>query len=431
MKNSRILGWLACGVAAAVCWSATSPVSAQGLIMPGVGTVNRGMSGVGTALPVDAAGAIFRNPATMTGLRSSEVTVGAELLLQTETLSSSFPAAGSGSTEADTGASLIPAVGLVERNCCSPVTLGLGMYGVAGFKANYPSSLTNPILSPQPNGLGRVFAEFEVLEVAPAMAVELTPCLSIGFSPILAMGTLDATPLFLASPDDANGDTAFTYRNGVGTRRHYGGAFQLGVFYDSHCNWTVGASLKSPTWFEDFRFNTTDELGAPRLDKLDVDLPMVASLGFGYTGIRHVAWGLDLRYFDYKNTAGFGPAGYDAFGAATGLGWDNVFSVSTAAQIQATQRLVLRLGYHYQTNPIGDSTSFFNVGSPLVIGHIVSVGGSMQVSNHTSVNIAYLHGFEGEASGPWELPGFGTIPGSSVTSEVSADALSAGVTVRY
>ncbi|TWT77131.1 Outer membrane protein transport protein (OMPP1/FadL/TodX) [Posidoniimonas polymericola] len=431
MTSDRKQRWLACCVAAVACSVFVPAANAQGLIMPGVGTVNRGMSGVGTALPVDAAGAIFRNPATMTGLRRSEVTVGAELLLQTETLSSAFPAAGSGSTEAETGASLIPAVGLVERNCCSPLTLGFGMYGVAGFKANYPSSLTNPVLAPQPNGLGRVFAEFQVFEVAPAAALEVTPNLSVGFSPILAMGTLNAAPLFLAPPDDANTDTAFTYRDGLGTRYHYGGAFQLGVYYDSHCDWTVGASLKSPTWFEDFRFNTTDEVGAPRLDKLDVDLPMVASLGFGYTGIRHVAWGLDLRYFDYKNTKGFGTAGYNAFGAATGLGWDNVFSVSTAAQIQATERLILRMGYHYQSNPISDSTAFFNVGSPLVIGHIVSIGATMDVSAKTSFNIAYLHGFEGEASGPWTLPTFGAIPGSSVKSEVSADALSAGFTVRY
>ncbi|TWT37798.1 Outer membrane protein transport protein (OMPP1/FadL/TodX) [Posidoniimonas corsicana] len=425
---THLAGWC---LALAVVIHAPSAAMGQGLVLQGVGTVNRAMAGVGTALPVDAAGAIFRNPATMTGMRCSEVTFGAELLLQTETLSSTFPAVGSGSTGAEPGASVIPAVALVERDFRSPVTLGLGMYGVAGFKANYPSSVTNPVLAAQPNGLGRVYAQLEVFEVAPAAAVEVTPHLSVGISPILAMGTLNAAPLFLVPPDNANLDSSFTYPDGLGTRYHYGGAVQLGVFYDSHCNWTVGASLKSPTWFEDFRFFAQDEVGNPRVDKLDVDMPLVASLGFGYTGIRHVAWGLDLRYFDYKNTKGFGVATYDAFGAATGLGWDSVFSVSTAAQIQATDRLILRLGYTYQTNPINADTAFFNVASPLVIGHIVSLGATLDVSKNTSFNIAYLHGFEGEASGPWNLPGFGEIPGSSVRSEVSADALSAGFTVHY
>ena len=408
-----------------------SDALAQGLILQGVGTVNRAMAGVGTAAPVDAAGAVFRNPATLSAFDRSEITVGAELLLQTETLSSTFPAAGSGSTTGEPGATLIPAVGWVNRNPDSPVTFGLGMYGVAGFKSNYPSSLTNPVLTPQPTGLGRVYAELQVFEIAPAVSLQLTDEISVGVSPILALGTLDASPLFLASPDDANGDTSYTYRQGLGGRSHYGGGVQIGVYYDPHANWAFGASLKSPTWFEDFRFYTQDEVGAPRLDKLAVDLPMIASVGCAYKGIDRVLWALDARYVDYKNTDGFRAAGYDATGAATGLGWDNILSVSTAVQVAATDRLTLRAGYSYQENPISEKNTFFNIASPLILQHIVSVGASIVVSQHASLNIAYLHAFEAENTGPWVLPGYGAIPGSSATSQISADAISAGFTVRY
>lgn len=426
-KSSRAIARAAVFLLAAV----PAVTSGQGVILQGVGPVNRGMAGVGTGSAVDAAGAIFRNPAAMSALCRSEVTFGSELLLQTERLSSTFPGVGSGVTDAEAGASVIPTVGLVNRNGNSPVTLGFGMFGVAGFKANYPSSLTNPVLAPQPNGLGRVFAQLEVFEVAPAISLELTPQLSVGVSPILALGTLNAAPLFLAPPDDANGDTAFSYREGMGTRYHYGGAVQIGVYYDSHCDWAVGASIKSPTWFEDYRFFTQDEIGAPRLDKLDVDLPMILSLGYSYTGIENLLWAIDVRYFDYKNTNGFRTASYNSTGEATGLGWDNIFSVSTAAQIQATDKLTLRMGYTYQENPISDANAFFNVASPLIIGHIVSIGGTYDLTAKTSFNIAYLHGFEGTKSGPWNLPGIGAVPGSSVTSEVSADALTAGFTIQY
>lgn len=425
----RIQGWF---LIAALVLPATAV--GQGVILQGVGPVNRAMGGAAVAAPIDAAGALRWNPASISGLACSEVTFGAELLLQTEDVSSTFPTINgpiSGTTSAEPGACTIPEVAWVHRDDCSRWTYGLGLYGVAGFKSNYPASVTNPILFPQPNGLGRVYADLEVFDVVPTVSYALTPRLSVGVAPVLSMATLNADPLFLVSPDDANGDTRPTYPHGLGSRYHYGGGVQLGAYYIANDCWRFGASLKSPTWFEDFRFDTEDELGAPRLEKFDLDLPMIASVGFSYTPSDRWLWAVDGRYFDYKNTNGFGPTGYDQTGAGTGVGWDNIFSIATGLQYQATNRLVLRVGYTYQENPISDANAFFNVASPLIISHIGSVGASWYWRPNIAFNIAYLRGFEGEKSGPFVLPGIGAVPGSNVTSEVSADALGAGVTVRY
>ncbi|MEX2169096.1 MAG: outer membrane protein transport protein [Pirellulales bacterium] len=426
---SRIVGLLALGAIALP----TTAVG-QGVILQGVGPVNRAMGGASVAAPIDAAGALRWNPASISGLACSEVTFGAELLLQTEDVSSTVPTINgplSGSTGAEPGASVIPEVAWVHRDDCSRWTYGLGLYGVAGFKANYPASVTNPVLMPQPNGLGRVYAELEVFDVVPTISYALTPRLAVGFAPVLSMGTLNADPLFLVSPDDANGDMFPMYPHGLGSRYHYGGGVQLGMYYIGDNGWHYGASLKSPTWFEDFRFHTEDEIGAPRLAKLDIDLPMIVSVGFSYSGIERWLWAVDARYFDYKNTNGFGATGYDQTGAGTGLGWDSIFSIASGLQYQATDRLVMRMGYTYQENPIPDANAFFNVASPLIIGHIGSVGASWYWRPNIAFNVAYLRGFEGDKSGPIVLPGIGAVPGSNVTSEVSADALGAGVTVRY
>ena len=45
--------------------------------------------------------------------------------------------------------------------------------------------------------------------------------------------------------------------------------------------------------------------------------------------------------------------------------------------------------------------------------------------------MAYLHGFQNQVSGPLQFPGLGPIPGTSVTSNISADALAAGLTIQY
>lgn len=426
----RVSSLFAVGIVLAIA----SDALAQGVILQGVGPVNRAMGGAAVAAPIDAAGAIRWNPASISGMACSEVTFGAELLLQTEDVSSTVPTMGgpiSGSTGGEPGACIIPEVAWVHRDDCSRVTYGLGIYGVAGFKANYPASTTNPVLFPQPNGLGRVYADLQVFEVVPTVSYALTQRLSVGFSPIFATASLYADPLFLVDPDNANGDSGWSYPHGLGSRYHYGGAFQLGAYYIADECWRFGASIKSPTWFEDFRFHTEDEVGAPRLEKLDVDLPMTISLGFSYTPNDRWLWAVDTRYFDYKNTNGFGPAGYTQTGAGTGLGWDNIVSIATGLQYQYSNRLILRMGYTYQENPIPDANTFFNVASPLIIGHIGSVGASWYWRPNIMFNVAYLRGFEGEKSGPIVLPGIGPVPGSNVTSNVSADALGAGVTVRY
>jgi long-chain fatty acid transport protein len=47
------------------------------------------------------------------------------------------------------------------------------------------------------------------------------------------------------------------------------------------------------------------------------------------------------------------------------------------------------------------------------------------------VSLAYLHAFENSATGPWHAPGIGALPGTSVTNRISADALTAGLTVKF
>jgi long-chain fatty acid transport protein len=425
--------------------AAPKPLDAQGIALSGVGPINRAMGGAATAAPIDAMGAIHWNPASISGLANSQVDFGMELLLPTETLSSSIapgafgpgfpPILLAGSDRGAPGVSPIPTVALVQKIADSPWTYGLGMFGIGGFRVNYPSSLTNPVLMPPPPnglGLGRVFAEAEFLQIVPTASYALNDRLSIGFAPTLTLSKLAVNPLFLAAPDDANGDGFPSYPSGDGARYNWGAGFQVGVYYAADEAWQFGCSLKSPQWFEPVRFHTQDELGRPRLESLHFDYPMILSLGFAYSGIEDWLFACDVRHFDYSNTAGFGDAaGFDAGGRVTGLGWRSVVSVHTGVQYRAGRRLYLRAGYQYNDSPIGSDEAFFNVASPLIIQHVVSTGLSFHLTDNLLLSLAYLHGFENQASGPIQLPVFGAIPGTSVTSRVSADALDAGLTLRY
>ena len=91
---------------------------------------------------------------------------------------------------------------------------------------------------------------------------------------------------------------------------------------------------------------------------------------------------------------------------------------------------MLRCGYSYNQNPISDSDIGFNIASPVITPHYSFVGASLRVSQHTTFSTTYIHGFEKDVSGPIQSL-YGPVPGSSVSSAVSLDALAFGITVQY
>jgi long-chain fatty acid transport protein len=418
-------------------------VQAQGLLLTGVGPVNRSMGGAATACPIDAAGAIQWNPATISGLPNSEMLFGCELILPTSRLSSEIQAGAmgpgfppvdlAGSTRSECGIAPVPAFAYVHKPEQSPWTYGIGLFGIGGFTGNCPASSTNPILTPPPPiglGVGRIAAQFDLLQLAPTVSCALSENLSIGLAPTVTMGKLIADPAFFASPDDANGDGFFTYPSGTGTKLHWGAGFQVGLYYAGESGWRFGAAVKSPQWFEPLRFNVEDELGRQRLVKFRVDYPMIVSVGAAYAGWQRTLIACDLRYIDYANTDGFRSASFDPTGAATGLGWRSVLGVSLGLQRELNDRLAVRLGYEFNENPISNAETSFNLASPLIIQHWLSVGLSYGLTANSVLSLVYVHGFENDISGPIVTP-FGPLPGTTVTSQSSLDSLGAGITLKY
>ncbi|MFO0918173.1 MAG: outer membrane protein transport protein [Planctomycetaceae bacterium] len=441
-------GWklLSAGtVLIAVCLTGEFAVAQEGLLLSGVGPINRAMGGASTAAPVDASGALHWNPASIMGLQQSELEFGVELLYPQPTLGSSVgagalgggipPVSLSGSTDSNSGVFAIPTVGFVYRPKEEPWALGLGVFGIGGFGTNYQGgTVTNPILSPgAPNGigLGPMYSKLQIVQIAPTFAYQLTDRLSFGIAPTITAADLSLDPNFLSSPNDANANGFFSYPSGTHGRTTWGYGVQAGLYLTTENCWNFGASIKSPQWMQTFHWSGANELGQPVDVRTHFDLPLVASLGASYTGFDRWLLAIDGRYFDYGSTQGFDTTGFDATGAVAGLGWRSIFSVAAGAQYQATDSLALRLGYVWNQNPIPDSNTFFNVISPNILMHTISCGFSYQLTPSWLVSFAYLHAFENSASGPWYAPGIGALPGTSVTNRVSADALTAGLTVKF
>jgi long-chain fatty acid transport protein len=426
-----------------VALSAASARAQYGLIFNGAGPVNRSMAGVGTATALDSIGSLYWNPASLSGLDRSEMAFGIELLFPQTRLASTIPAGAisgalpagtlSGSDRGDNGVFPLPSVGLTYRPEGSPWTFGFGLFAVGGFGVNFPASTSNPLLTPQPPnglGLGSIFSELQVLEITPQVSYQLTDHLSLGFGPALALASLQVDPAVFASPDNANGNGFPTFSPGTHSRFAWGGGVEGGIYYSLDSGWRLGASVKSPRWFESFRFQSVDQVGRPRTVTFGLDIPMIVSAGAAYSGFDRWVLGVDAHYLDYNNTDGFRASGFDATGALQGIGWRSIWAVALGAQYQLLDSLSLRMGYSFNQNPIDNSRTSFNVASPLIVQNVLSAGASYQVTDCFSLSLAYVHFFQNTNTGPILAP-TGALPGSSVTSVLSADSIVLGGTVRF
>ncbi|WP_197443089.1 OmpP1/FadL family transporter [Lignipirellula cremea] len=417
---------------------------AQGVYAPGLGPINRSMGSAAVAAPLDGIGAIAWNPATLSGFKRSELEMSVELLFANIETSSSVAGIGGGATESDSGAMPLPNMGWVHVSPDSRLSIGFGVLSVAGFQTNFPASGSNPIFFPQRSGVmpiggfGRVSSEAAFIDLAPTMAYAVTDQLSVGVTFAATMAQLNVEPLVFAGLNDANGDFASTYPTGQGSRYHWGCGANFGVFYEHTPNWRFGASVKTPRWMEDFKYQTQDENGAPLSARYSLDLPMVASVGTSYTDGDRFLMAVDVRYIDYENADGFGDSGLNPNGSLRGLGWESVFAVATGIQYRLTDTLTGRVGYVYNQNPIPDALTQLNVPAPLHYEHTLSCGFSYQPVPVVSFNVSYAYSLPSDITGPITFPPNAPtgspafpVPGSSVTSSLTAHALAFGITVAY
>ena len=189
-----------------------SAAMGQGIIVPSAGPINSAMAGASTAAPVDFGGSYW-NPAILSGLDSQEVLIGSALALPSIHLQSALQAGSIGGifpptnrfgeTRSDSGVSSGLATGFSFRMADdSPLTMGVGIFGLVGGGVNFNGSYSTPILTPRqpPNyfGVGPIYANLSILSINPMASLRLSDRLSIGAGPIITAGTPSFNPAFFA-----------------------------------------------------------------------------------------------------------------------------------------------------------------------------------------------------------------------------------------
>jgi len=422
-----------------------------GHIMQGVGAVNMSMGGAATAQPVDINGALLWNPASISTFNKRIISVNAGAFFSSPELSSSLPAgmlgpgapAVSGTTKDDRGTSIMPAIAMVWGKEESKHTFGVSAFGVSGFGVTFPEEANNP-LSPsfdptkpsnpinypqQAGGFGYLESDYMLLQVSLAYSYELSDQISIGVQPTFNYSSLQLIPNPLSSPSMTLGYPESDKASAMG----YGA--QVGIFFDSQTGFKLGMSYKSPQYFDNFEFENKylDESEAPG-NTFTMDYPGILSIGTGYSkGAIDLA--LDYRRVFYENTEGFTDKGWTSTGSVKGFGWNDISIVSFGIQYKGINKLPLRAGYTFNTNPIDDELVFFSAPATAVIKNAFQLGLGYEFTERLTVNGVYHYGTssgatKGELLNPMMVTAdnpYGAMPGTSVSYTMTTSMVMLGI----
>ncbi len=408
-----------------------------GHIMQGIGANNMSMGGAATAQPLDINGALQWNPAGISAFNSKIFSANAGLFFSSPELSSTVPTPGgpmSGVSKDDRGVSIMPALAMVWGKKNSKHTFGVSAFGISGFGVTFPESNTNPVNMPQSSGgFGRIESDYQLMQIGITYAYKLTDQFSIGIAPTFNYSALKLSPNPLSSPSPTKGYPVSDKASATGI----GG--QFGIYYNSGQGIKLGASYKTQQYFSDFDFKNIylDGSSAPAV-KFKMNYPAILSAGIGYSN-KSIDLALDYRFVNYKNTEGFTDKGWTETASVVGFGWENISVVSAGLQYKGINKLPLRAGYTFSSNPINSELAFFSIPATAVIKNGFQLGFGYEFTNRFTLNAVYHHGTSsGSTSGSILNPmmitssnPLGAIPNSKVSYKMTTDLVMFGINYSF
>jgi len=435
-RNAKTLAAAAIGLGIV-----TPAFATNGDNLIGVGPISRSLGGTGVAAPQDAISAVFSNPAAMCispSCASPQADIALTMFMPE--VNAGVMSASRGTYFGDSKDSIytIPAMGVSFPlgGDASRWRVGFAAYGVSGLGVDYARTALNT----GGNGfwfgpgtgtplIAGGYTDLSILKIAPSVAYAISPDLSIGFS-----GHIDYATLNL----------------GLGAKNAMGFGGQLGVLWKPAKDWSLGLTYISPqaTKFKNVGFLDDGPGAIPTADSLKLESPQQIALGVAWTGLDdRLLIELNGRWLNWEDADG-----YKEFG------WEDEWVLGLGVQYEVIpQKLWLRGGYNYGTNPLknnsgfnGDMTgatgppemvnvqgkmipryyyeSFRTIGFPAIVQHHLSLGLGWQISPDVVLNIAYLHAFEETfaqtGTGPDNNP-------VTLRSDLSEDSVDIALTWRY
>ena len=413
---------------ASLLLGATSVLATNGDHMMALGAKSSGMGGVGVATAFGAESALA-NPALV---RGNEVSFGGTYFMPDVSFKGEVTAPmanGAAYQKSDADKSMIPSVGFVY-DVSKEFTWGLGMYGTAGMGVDYRDDTavysTGPATMPSPtnpqngyagtmNGTNQLATALQIMKFTLPMAYRPMDNLSLGFAPVIQYGSLGMSYNNGAYTMTADRNatyhlqgtfTANNVRTGAGVSDDLGFGYEIGIGYEI-AGISIGAVYKSAIsmTYENQISEATANFGLSGYGD-ELEQPSEIGLGVSYT------MGENTIAVDYKQIGWSSAAGYDDFK------WDDQQVIALGYEYK-TKSWALRVGYNHANNPIkeqngaagtfaggdlaanyeGAVLNYFNLaGFPAIIENHYTIGGTINIGEATSIDLAYVYSPEVTAS---------------------------------
>jgi long-chain fatty acid transport protein len=370
--------------------AATAAHATDGYFDYGYGVQAKGVGGAAVAFPQDAL-AIAANPAGIAFLEN-RLDFGLTYF-QPDRSASLGPYHFDGN---NTQQFYIPEAGY-KHSLSSDVDFGIAVYGNGGLNTGYDKPIPGFGNTPAGVDLTQVF-------ITPTFSYKLNENNAIGISPIFAVQQFKAYGL----ENFGVGNNGFDYSYGGGVRIGYTGKLT---------DWlTVGATYQSPIWsthFKDYA-NLFAEQGG-------FDIPQNFAVGFAIKPQKQITVALDVEEIFFSDVKSVGnPLSFTPLGAdnGPGFGWNDVTAVKTGIAYEATDKLTLRAGFNYSSQPVPDSQTYFNILAPAVVQYHVTAGATWRFNHDWELSAFYAHAFENTVNGSGSIYG----PNSNANLSMSQDS---------
>ncbi len=380
---------VACGMVV----GAGSVLATNGDNLMGVGPVSRAMGGVGIAMPQDSVTAIFQNAAALGACpcgSQSESIFGATLFAPTVNARITMPTMSGPvtmSAESEGLPYIIPAIG-VTMALNDAWRMGVGAYGVSGMGVDYRNNGWDLDGDPSNGYEGDLYTKLEVMKFAGMAAYQMTEALSLGASLNGTYNNLD-------------------FEQGGSHDYSFGG--QVGALLNLNPSVAIGVTYRLPEKAtHEMVYNFDEFMGSMTQDDLTLEAPASAGIGIAVKPSKALVVEFDVRYLDWANAEG-----YDDFD------WNSQWIFAIGAQLQTTEKLILRCGFNYGESPIeehndwnpqgvteiqGKDVPTFGyemlrvIGFPAIVESHATIGAGYQVTPDFSIHLGYMHAFENTIS---------------------------------
>jgi long-chain fatty acid transport protein len=400
-------------VVAALALGATSAFATNGAALIGMGAKARGMAGTGIGMTHGAESALV-NPALITSVKSTEISFGGTLFMPNVKNENSTTNMGGGTSSMDSAADMnvIPEISLTTK-INDNFYVGIGMWGTGGMGVDYRKATA--ATSQQYN----MVTNLQLMQFGVPLAYT-TNGFSIAITPLLQYGSLDI-----------NYDSAALGggENGAGVAQDLKFGYNIGLAYTMQ-GLTVGAVYKSKIDmdYEDQLPNAMAGFGVP-YDNSKLSTPAEIGLGASYTMNENTI------AIDYKRIKWSDAKGYEDFK------WDDQDVISLGYEYNA-KNWAARVGYNYASSPISEQklgsmgatgtgadmagliNTFNLLGFPGIVESHYAIGGSYNVSEKASVDLAFTYA-------PQKTETFKNFAGNDITTKHSQTGLSAQLNYNF